>query len=102
LAVANVELRIPLFGNDQFGLIPLSFLPTEVSPFFDVGYAWNQGDQLDFRFDRTTTDRVPVFSTGVSVRVNILGYAVGEFYWARPFQRPGKNWVFGFQLQPGF
>jgi hypothetical protein len=102
LAVANVELRIPLFGNEQFGLIPLSFLPTEVSPFFDMGYAWNKGDQLDFRFDRTTSDRVPVFSAGVSARVNILGYAIGEFYWARPFQRPGKNWVFGFQLQPGW
>ncbi len=102
IAAANVELRIPLFGTEQFGLIPLSFLPTEVSPFFDMGYAWNQGDDLEFRFDRNTTDRVPVFSAGVSARVNILGYAVGEFYWARPFQRPGKNWVFGFQLQPGW
>ena len=102
IAVANVELRIPLFGTQQFGLIPLSFLPTEVSPFFDMGYAWNKGDKLDFRFDRTTSERVPVFSAGVTARVNILGYAVGEFYWARPFQRPGKNWVFGFQLQPGW
>ncbi|MGQ0647048.1 MAG: BamA/TamA family outer membrane protein [Gemmatimonadaceae bacterium] len=102
LAVANVELRVPLLGTEQFGLIPLNFLPVEVSPFFDVGYAWNKGDALDFRFDRTTTDRVPVFSTGVSVRANLLGFAIGEFYWARPFQRPGKNWVFGFQLQPGW
>ena len=102
LAVVNAELRLPLFGTEQFGLIPLGFLPTEVSPFFDVGYAWNQGDKLDLRFDRTTTDRVPVFSTGVSVRMNLFGFAVGEFYWARPFQRPTKNWVFGFQLQPGW
>jgi outer membrane protein assembly factor BamA len=102
LGVANVELRIPLFGTRQFGLINMPFLPTEVSPFVDAGYAWNQGDKLDFRFDRTTSDRVPVFSAGVTVRANILGYAIGEFYWARPFQRPGKNWVFGFQLQPGW
>ncbi|MBC7894287.1 MAG: BamA/TamA family outer membrane protein, partial [Cytophagaceae bacterium] len=102
IGVANVELRIPLFGNRQFGLINLPFLPTEVSPFMDAGYAWSQGDKLDFRFDRTTSDRVPVFSAGVTVRANILGYAIGEFYWARPFQRPGKNWVFGFQLQPGW
>lgn len=102
IAVANVELRIPLFGTEQFGLIPLSFLPTEISPFFDMGYAWNKGDSFELRFDRNTTDRVPVFSAGISARVNILGYAVGEFFWARPFQRPGKNWVFGFQLQPGW
>jgi hypothetical protein len=102
LAVLNAELRVPLFGTEQFGLIPLGFLPTEVSPFFDVGYAWNQGDDINLRYDRNTAERVPVFSTGVSVRMNILGFAVGEFYWARPFQRPTKNWVFGFQLQPGW
>ncbi|MCC6319092.1 MAG: PD40 domain-containing protein [Gemmatimonadaceae bacterium] len=102
IGVANVELRIPLFGTRQFGLINLPFLPTEVSPFVDAGYAWNKGDKLDFRFDRSTSDRVPVFSAGFSVRANLLGYAIGEFYWAHPFQRPEKNWVFGFQLQPGW
>ncbi|MEP7380956.1 MAG: BamA/TamA family outer membrane protein [Gemmatimonadota bacterium] len=102
LAVANVELRIPVFGTEQFGLIPFRYLPLELSPFVDAGFAWNRGDAINLRFDRTTTERVPVVSTGISARVNLLGYAIGEVYWAHPFQRPGKNWVFGFQLRPGW
>jgi hypothetical protein len=34
--------------------------------------------------------------------VNLFGYAVGEFDVVRPFQRPGKGWIFQFQLAPGF
>ncbi len=102
VAVVNAELRIPLLGTRQFGLIPFPFLPTEVSPFVDAGLAWSRGDDVQLRFDRETADRVPVFSAGVSVRANLLGFAIGEFYWARPFQRPSKQWVFGFQLQPGW
>jgi hypothetical protein len=102
IAVANVELRIPLIGSEELGLITWNFLPTEVAPFVDAGYAWSAGDPITLRFDRTTSDRVPVVSAGVAVRANLLGFAIGEFYWARPFQRPGKGWVFGFQLQPGW
>jgi hypothetical protein len=41
-------------------------------------------------------------STGISARVNLLGYAVIEAYYAHPFQRPGRNWVYGIQLAPGW
>ena len=41
-------------------------------------------------------------SAGVSARVNVLGYAILEFYAARPFQRPTKQWVYGIQLAPGW
>jgi Omp85 superfamily domain/WD40-like Beta Propeller Repeat len=102
IAVANAELRIPLFGTDQLGLIRFPFLPTEISPFFDAGVAWSGGDPASFRFDRTTSDRVPVFSTGVSARINLLGFAVAEVYWAHPFQRPGRSSYIGFQLAPGW
>jgi hypothetical protein len=47
-------------------------------------------------------DRIPVFSTGVSFRFNLMGYAILEAYAAHPFQRPKKNWVWGFQLAPGW
>lgn len=102
LGVFNAELRIPLLGSRQFGLIPFSLLPVEVAPFVDAGVAWSAGDAVDFRFSRTATTRVPVVSTGVSVRTSLFGYAIAEFYWAKPFQRPQKGTVFGFQLQPGW
>jgi hypothetical protein len=102
LAVANFELRIPLFGVPEYGLINFPYLPTEIAPFFDAGVAWSDGDTPDLRFDRVTADRVPVFSTGLSARVNILGYLVLEGYYAYPFQRPDKGWHWGLQIAPGW
>jgi Tol biopolymer transport system component len=102
VAVANFEMRIPLFGTERFGLINFPFLPTELAPFVDAGVAWTGTESARFAFERNTTDRVPIVSAGVAARINILGYAVGEVYWAKPFQRPGVGWQFGFQLIPGW
>lgn len=102
IAVANFELRIPLFGTDRFGLINLPFLPTEITPFFDAGVAWTKDESPELKFARNSSERVPVFSTGVSTRLNLFGYAVVEVFWAYPFQRPEKGGFFGFQLAPGW
>jgi len=102
LVVANAELRIPLFGTERFGLIPLSFLPVEIAPFVDVGAAWSKGESVSWRFDRLTNERVPVFSAGVTARFNLFGFAVGEVYWVKPYQRESKGTYFGFQLAPGW
>lgn len=119
LAVANLELRIPVFGTSSFGLINFPYLPLEVSPFLDAGLAWtsDQSPELSLQDGATSApncnpstvsgfypcaQRIPVFSSGVSFRVNLMGYAVLETYLARPFQRPTKNWVWGFQLAPGW
>ncbi|MES2525310.1 MAG: peptidase S9 [Gemmatimonadota bacterium] len=102
IGVASMELRIPLLGTEQLGLINLPYIPVEIAPFVDAGVAWSKGSNPDFRFDRNTADRVPVFSTGVTARINVLGYAVVEVFYARPFQRPGRGNLFGFQLAPGW
>jgi Tol biopolymer transport system component len=102
IALANFELRVPLFGNEEFGLFNLPFLPTEIAPFFDVGVAWRRGESPELRFERGGAARVPVMSTGVSARVNVLGYLVGEVFYVYPFQREIKGAHFGFQLQPGW
>ncbi|HET7566272.1 MAG TPA: BamA/TamA family outer membrane protein [Gemmatimonadaceae bacterium] len=102
IAAANFELRIPLIGTQAFGLLPWGFIPVEIAPFFDAGVAWDSDSTPKFTFSETSTARIPVFSTGISARLNVLGYVVAELYYAHPFQRPGKNWVFGFQLQPGW
>ena len=46
--------------------------------------------------------RIPVFSTGISFRVNVLGYMILETYVAKPFQRPTKGHVWGVQIAPGW
>jgi WD40 repeat protein len=102
VAVANFEVRIPLLGTADYGLLNVPFLPTEIAPFFDAGLAWSAGDEVDFDFLRNTRRRVPVFSTGISARMNLFGYLVLETYYAYPFQRPKKGGHFGLQLNPGW
>ena len=101
LAVVSAELRIPLFGVPEYGLINFPYLPLTLSPFVDAGEAWSSG-QSPTTGSNQQAFRIPVVSTGLSARINLLGYAVIEAYYAHPFQRPGKSWVYGIQLAPGW
>ncbi len=102
MAVANVELRIPLFGVEELGLIQLRSLPTELALFADVGAAWSQDESVRWSFDQEATDRVPVASAGVAARILLLGALPLELYYAKPFQRPHESGVFGFLITPGW
>ena len=107
IAVAGAEVRVPLLGPEGFGLITTRFIPVELAPFVDAGLAWQSDAKPELRFlrgeaARNSTARVPVVSTGVAMRVNLFGYAIGEVYYAYPFQRPDKGAHFGFQLAPGW
>ncbi len=112
LAVANAEVRVPLFGVEQYGLIDFPFLPTELSLFVDGGLAWRSADACSggeqeipctpvFEWD-APGQRTPVVSAGVSARINVLGFLILETYYAYPFQRPHKGWHMGFNLAPGW
>jgi len=101
LAVVSAEIRIPVLGVPEYGLFNFPYLPLTLSPFVDAGEAWTGTDGPTLSTNQATL-RIPVVSAGLSARVNLLGYAVIEAYWAHPFQRPGKNWVYGIQLAPGW
>jgi Tol biopolymer transport system component len=99
LLVGNLELRFPLlrpFGASQRMYGPV---PVEVAFFTDAGVAWNQGESPSFG---GSGSRRGVGSAGVTFRVNLLGFAVGQFDFSHPFQRPGRGWIFQFNLSPGF
>jgi Tol biopolymer transport system component len=100
IAVANAEVRIPLFGTKEFGLLS-GFIPTELVGFADAGAAWTANESAKIKFQTNTNERVPVVSAGVAVRM-LLSYIPIELYYAHPFQRPDKNWVFGFNITPGW
>jgi hypothetical protein len=102
LAVASFEVRIPLFGVPEYGLFNLPYLPTTIAPFVDAGVAWRGGQSLQLGYSNDPNVRSPVVSTGLSTRVNVLGFAILEAYIAHPFQRPGQGWIWGFQLAPGW
>ena len=114
LAVASMEFRVPLLGVEQYGLINFPFVPTELVLFADGGLAWDSNltnidgtimdipDDPVLKLSRSATERIPVFSTGVGARFNILGFLVLEAYYAYPFQRPDKGAHWGFQIAPGW
>jgi outer membrane protein assembly factor BamA len=88
-------------GNKQFGLMS-GFVPTEFFAFADAGAAWTSKESVKIRFAKNNaTDRVPVTSVGAGLRL-LLAYIPLEFYAAKPFQRPTRNWVTGFNIVAGW
>ena len=102
IAVANFEFRIPFIGVEQYGIINFPFLPTELIAFADAGLAWDAENPPVLELSRSSSDRVPVFSTGVGARFNLLGFMILEAYYAIPWQRPDKGGHWGFQIAPGW
>lgn len=102
MAISNLELRFPLLGPDEFALFSSRTIPTTFTTFFDGGLSWTPDDLPVLKWETQTTERVPVFSAGASVRVNILGYLIAELYYAVPFQRPEKGGYVGFHFSPGW
>jgi outer membrane protein assembly factor BamA len=106
MALANVEFRIPVLGAEELALFRSKTIPTTLSPFFDAGYAWTKDEPFSFKdlkwTSGDTSERVPVFSTGISARVNVLGYLVAEVFYAIPFQRPEQPGYVGFFISPAW
>jgi len=109
--VANAELRMPFSGPERLALIKSRFLPTELSVFMDAGLAWYSNKNIQWKWETDNKinvntsefERIPVFSTGASLRINLFGYMVFEPYLAFPFQRGGfKNPTLGLNIMPGW
>lgn len=99
MLVANIEFRFPLLrpftgaSNRMYGPVPV-----EVAFFADGGVAWSRGDRPAI----LGGGRDGVSSAGVALRVNLFGFAVGQFDFVKPFQRRQQGWMFQFSLSPGF
>jgi hypothetical protein len=101
-AVASAEVRLPVLGVRELGLVPFPYLPTDLVAFADGGVAWSSDEAPTFEFERDSNERIPVFSTGLGARVNVLGALVLELSYAYPFQRPDEGWHFDVQVSPGW
>ena len=119
LLVANAELRIPFTGPKELALVKSKFLLTDLNFFIDGGAAFTTFDQ--FNGPKVTLDQFgeplinpttgqpyiarpgvsPIFTAGVSARVNVFGQLVVEPFLARPLIKGGA-WSFGLNLQPGW
>ncbi|MFO8098412.1 MAG: peptidase S9, partial [Salinibacter sp.] len=102
VAVASAEVRLPFLGTEQLGLINFPYLPTELSLFVDAGVAWTAEEAPVVKWSRDADERVPVVSTGISARMNVLGSIILEVFYAQPYQRPEKGGFIGVNLLPGW
>ncbi len=98
LLIGNLELRFPLLGVLGLGSGYYGAFPIEAALFADGGLAYCPGDNPAF----CSGDNQPVYSVGGGVRINVLGYAIGEIDMVHPFQRPDKGWYVQLSLTPGF
>jgi hypothetical protein len=80
-------------GNLDYGPVPV-----ELFGFWDAGVAWSQDEQPGF----AGGTRPWVMSVGGGARVNLFGFAIGEFNMVRPIDRPARGWMFVFNLRPGY
>jgi hypothetical protein len=97
MLVTNFEIRIPFSGPKQLALINSKFLFTDLNFFVDGGLAFDEFEQLGELNDTIK----PVFSAGVSARINLFGAMVLEPYYAWPIQQNTKA-VFGMNIIPGW
>ena len=100
MLVGNVELRFPPFGLIGVGGGYYGILPVEAAVFYDAGVAWTDSEKAQL-FGGGGTRKL-VRSTGVSLRMNLLGYAIGQMDIVHPFDRPQKDWMIRFSLTEGF
>ncbi len=96
ILVSNFEVRIPFTGPEKLALIKSGLLFTDLNFFVDGGVAFDEIEELN-----DTATRKPVFSAGVSLRINLFGALILEPYYARPLLKETK-WVFGFNFVPGW
>ncbi|MCP9745781.1 tolB protein precursor [Lacihabitans sp. CS3-21] len=111
MAVANFELRIPFTGPKKLALIPFDYIPSDLNLFFDGGLVWSKQKKIgqsyhfeSFGNNTITFKTSPIFTTGLSLRVNVLGYLVVEPYLAVPIYNGQKQPVItGFNFMvPGW
>ncbi len=100
LAIGNAEIRFPIL-EPGMKFLPSIFPPIEGALFYDAGVTWT--GQSDVRWSRPagaspSIVRTPLTSVGVSLRINLLGYMVLRFDYAKPLSRPGIHpyWTISF------
>jgi Tol biopolymer transport system component len=104
ILVSNVELRIPFSGPERLALIKSRWILSDLNFFLDAGMAYktslpvetDEGGNLQIQ-------SLPLFSTGISARINFFGQLIIEPYYAIPLRENGwKLGNFGLNFIPGW
>lgn len=102
--ITNFEIRVPFTGPKRLALIRSGGLYTELAAFVDAGIAWDNDHVPVLKWKQDNpSERIPVVSTGLSLRINLFGMMVIEPFLAYPLQIYGfKQHVFGLNFTPGW
>lgn len=102
VAFANVELRFPLVRRFDLGLLPISLPPVDGLVFYDWGMAWGAGQTVygsrpnNYDF---ATQRYPLRSYGMGIRLNLFNFALIRWDYAIPLDGSLKRgywfWTLG-------
>ncbi len=100
IALSNFEIRLPFTGQKKLALIDFQYLPSDLNFFFDAGMAWSQNRKIGetyntiaFGTNNFNFKTSPIVTTGISLRVNVLGYFILEPYLAVPYFNGNKQSV---------
>lgn len=104
MIVGNFEIRLPFTGPERLALIKSGMFFTDINLFFDAGLIWSAGDEVAWRQDNINRSiRYPIFSTGISTRINLFGQIIIQPYYAFPLSlKTSSRGYFGLSFFPGF
>ena len=108
MLVTNFEIRLPFTGPERLTVIKSNILFTELAIFADAGIAWDSQNSPVLRWSPSKSDtdhvqRIPIVSSGISLRINLFGMLVIEPFYAIPYQLGGLNSAYiGVNFLPGW
>lgn len=102
MAVVNAEIRFPFTGPEKLSLIKSGLLFSDLALFMDGGVVWSRGNDVEFRWNPSNEFQTPIFSAGITTRINLFGYIILEPYYVFPFQRNDiQGGTFGINISAG-
>ncbi len=102
MLITNFEVRIPFTGPERLAMIKSGMFFSDVNLFLDGGLIWNSGDKITWKRPNDRSARAPIFSTGISTRINLFGQIIIQPYYAIPLSLATKKGYFGINFYPGF
>jgi Tol biopolymer transport system component len=105
VAFANAELRFPLIRRFEIGVLPIALPPVDGLVFYDAGMAWRGGQSVSWTRPESydpAFNRYPLRSWGLGVRMNLFGFALLRWDYAKPLDRANADWYWSWTLGPSF
>ncbi len=103
MLVGNFEVRLPFTGPERLAVVKSGVFFSDLNFFVDAGLIWNSGDKITLQKQDDRSSRYPIFSTGISSRINLFGQIIIQPYLAFPLTlSTGTKGYFGLNFYPGF